>query len=188
MTAARTQPDVEPPVMITVSTWCQTINEARLVAIQAHGNQTYDGIFPYEKHLEDVVGVLERFHLNATKMICAGYLHDTMEDGGLSYNKIKTHFGYDVAEMVYRVTDELGRNRREKKNKTYQKIAASPDAILIKLADRIANVEHGGKIRMYSKEYPEFKAALQLWSNDADAQKMWARLDELLIKVHPDAT
>ena len=30
-------------------------SEARLVAIKAHGNQDYDGIFPYEKHLDDQV-------------------------------------------------------------------------------------------------------------------------------------
>ena len=37
------------------------VNESRLVAIKIHGNQDYDGIFPYEKHLQDVVNVLKRF-------------------------------------------------------------------------------------------------------------------------------
>jgi hypothetical protein len=35
--------------------------EARMVAILAHGNQRYDEIYPYEKHLDDVVEVLKRF-------------------------------------------------------------------------------------------------------------------------------
>jgi hypothetical protein len=35
--------------------------EAKLVAIKAHSNQSYDEIFPYHKHLQDVVDVIKRF-------------------------------------------------------------------------------------------------------------------------------
>ena len=84
--------------------------EARMVAVKSHSNQDYDGIFPYEKHIDDVIDVLKRFGFSG-KYIVAGYLHDVMEDNGLSYKKIKTHFGVEVAEMVYCVTDELGRDR-----------------------------------------------------------------------------
>lgn len=154
------------------------IREARLVAIKAHGTQDYDGIFPYEKHLEDVVEVLKRFGIVQPKYICAGWLHDSMEDGALSYNKIKRHFGFEVAEMVYCVTDELGRGRDEKKAKTLPKTGSNPDAVIIKLADRIANIEHGGKIDMYAKEYKAFKLAL--YQPDRIAEPMWEHLEELL--------
>ena len=69
----------------------KTYKEARMVAVKAHSNQSYDDIFPYEKHLDDVVDVLKRFGFSG-KYIVAGYLHDTMEDNGLSFNKIKKHF------------------------------------------------------------------------------------------------
>ena len=46
------------------------IEEARLVAIKAHGTQDYDGIFPYEKHLKDVVEVLKRFGIVHPKYLC----------------------------------------------------------------------------------------------------------------------
>jgi len=49
----------------------------------------------------------------------------------------------------------------------------------LKLADRIANIEHGGKIDMYAKEYQEFKGALYLNTPDS-AKKMWAHLEKLL--------
>lgn len=152
--------------------------EARMVAVKLHASQSYDEIYPYEKHLDDVVEVIKRFGYSG-KFTIAGYLHDSVEDGAISYNKIKTHFGYEVAEMVYCVTDELGRNRREKKEKTLPKTAGNPDAIILKLADRIANIEHGGKIDMYAKEYQEFKGALYL-NTPAHGRAMWEHLDKLL--------
>jgi (p)ppGpp synthase/HD superfamily hydrolase len=154
------------------------VREARLVAIKCHGTQDYDGIFPYEKHLDDVVDVLKRFSIVHPKYLCAGYLHDAIEDGAISYNKIKVHFGLDVAEMVFCVTDEMGRNRKEKKMKTLPKTASNPDAVIIKLADRIANIEHGGKIDMYAKEYSDFKS--QLYQADKVAAPLWDHLESLL--------
>ena len=154
------------------------VRESRLVAIKCHGLQDYDGIFPYEKHLDDVVEVLKRFSIVAPKFICAGYLHDSIEDGAISYAKIKRHFGVEVAEMVFCVTDEMGRNRAEKKAKTLPKTASNPDAVILKLADRIANIEHGGKIDMYAKEYEDFRIAL--WTPDRMASPLWAHLEELL--------
>ncbi len=156
----------------------KTYKEARMVGVKAHSNQSYDEIFPYEKHLDDVVDVLKRFGFYG-KYIVAGLLHDSIEDDGISYNDINKHFGKEVAEMVYCVTDELGRNRKEKKEKTLPKTASNPDAIILKLADRIANIEHGGKIDMYAKEYQEFKGALYL-NTPPDGKKMWEHLDFLL--------
>jgi (p)ppGpp synthase/HD superfamily hydrolase len=156
----------------------KTYREARMVGVKAHSNQSYDEIFPYEKHLDDVVDVLKKFGFSG-KYIVAGFLHDSIEDDGISYNDIKKHFGTEVAEMVYDVTDEQGRTRKEKKVKTLPKTAVNPDAIILKLADRIANIEHGGKIDMYAKEYQEFKGALYL-NTPSDGKKMWEYLDALL--------
>lgn len=152
--------------------------EARMVSIQAHGLQTYDDVYPYKKHLDDVVEVLKRFGFSG-KYIIAGYLHDIIEDTALSYNKVKRHFGFEVAEMVYCVTDELGRNRKEKKEKTLPKTASNPDAIIVKLADRIANIEHGGKIDMYRDEYEEFHQFLFARTPEG-ARDMWRHLEKLL--------
>ena len=164
-------------------------NEARLAAVYAHGNQTYD-IFPYEKHLQDVVDVLEDANKSACELdgqtvlyeedhFVAAWLHDVMEDGRLSYNDIRKHFGLKVAEMVYAVTDELGRNRKERKEKTYPKIRVLSDAVAIKLADRIANVELGIKIGnsisgMYLQENKEFRQQL---FQPGFHEYLWNRLD-----------
>ena len=152
--------------------------EARMVAVKLHSSQSYDEIYPYEKHLDDVVEVLKRFGFSG-KFIIAGYLHDSIEDGAISFNKIKRHFGLEIAEMVYCVTDELGRDRKEKKAKTLPKTAGNPDAIILKLGDRIANIEHGGKVDMYANEYEQFKGALYL-NTPEDGKKMWSYLESLL--------
>lgn len=152
--------------------------EARMVSIQAHGNQTYDTVFPYHKHLDDVVDILKRFGFSGVYII-AGYLHDIIEDTALSYNKVKKYFGFEAAEMVYCVTDELGRDRKEKHAKTLPKTASNPKAIILKLADRIANIEHGGKVDMYVEEYEEFKSYLYE-NSPIEAAPMWDHLEKIL--------
>jgi (p)ppGpp synthase/HD superfamily hydrolase len=92
-------------------------------------------------------------------------------------------FGRRVADLVHRVTNEEGKNRRERHEKTYPKIQASDDAITLKLADRIANIEASyelndeGKMEMYAKEYKGFRDKLyKPGSHDA----MWRHLDFLI--------
>jgi (p)ppGpp synthase/HD superfamily hydrolase len=46
--------------------------EARMVAVKLHASQSYDEIYPYEKHLDDVVEVLKRFGFSG-RFIIAGY-------------------------------------------------------------------------------------------------------------------
>ena len=57
-------------------------------------------------------------------------------------------------------------------------LASNPDAITIKLADRIANIEHGGKIDMYAKEHKTFKHILFIRGHDT--LEMWDHLEQLL--------
>ena len=179
------------------------IEHARTVAEHAHGDQTYAGIYPYMKHLEDVVDVLRRFGQSSRSpisdpsiaqypwtptLVMAAYLHDTLEDTLLSYSDIRKEFGERVAEIVYAVTNERGRNRKERHEKTYPKILADEDAITLKIADRIANIEHGGRlVGMYRKEWPEFSKIFEshippLGSGpwDRRLRHMWDHLTKLM--------
>lgn len=159
------------------------VKEAAYLAIAQHGTQTYDG-HPYYYHLEQVVDVLKEFGFTEDVYIISGYLHDTLEDTSISYNDIKKQFGLEVAEIVYAVTDELGRNRKERKLKTYPKIKANPNAIIVKLADRIANLRNSLKMKpematMYSKEHTGFRDAL--YEESCEAEPMWKELEDILI-------
>jgi (p)ppGpp synthase/HD superfamily hydrolase len=163
---------------------------ARQLAIAAHGDQTY-GDKPYEHHLQAVVDVLQRFGARLDQpatapLLIAAWLHDSLEDTELTRGEVESEFGPEVAELVWRVTDEPGATRKERKPATYRKTRENESAIVLKLADRIANVEasvaSGGRLLdLYQREHPEFKAALQPSSTSPLAEEMWNHLDQLLI-------
>lgn len=156
------------------------IKEAMDISRKAHMTQSYDE-YPYFKHLQDVYEVLtDVFALDEDNpaeliILIAGWLHDTMEDSPLSYAKIKKQFGFEVAEIVFCVTDELGRTRSERKARTYPKISSNKGAIVVKLADRIANVSHAiktgnkEKLEMYKAEYDDFETHLRMEGHVDDA-------------------
>lgn len=167
----------------------QSFEQAREVAVRAHGDQRY-GDKPYEYHLRAVVDVLVRFGAtlddNATApLLIAAWLHDTLEDAGLERSSLQEQFGVEVAELVWRVTDEPGATRKERKPATYRKMRESGLAVVLKVADRIANVEaalesNRGLLRMYQREHDEFRSALRFGSRGMLADALWAHLERVL--------
>lgn len=157
------------------------LQAAEALAATAHKDQMY-GDKPYTFHLAHVVEVLMRFKVTDENILVAGWLHDTVEDTDTTVFHITAMFGARVADLVHRVTNEEGKNRRERHEKTYPKIQADDDAITLKLADRIANIEASlaldpDKLKMYAKEYKGFRDKLyKAGSHDA----MWRHLDFLI--------
>jgi len=154
------------------------ILKARKIAEMAHEGQKY-GNHPYMHHIDNVVQIANELGYS-TNVIISCYLHDTLEDTNLTKDKISELFGNHIASVVYAVKDEDGINRAERKSKTYVKIASMPDAIAVKLCDRISNVRESIQgndklFKMYKKEQPDFEAALKNGSN----QKAWDILDSL---------
>ena len=131
----------------------------------------YDIYLPYEFHLRMVVGVYEQFkHLvedvkrDEVKLACFG--HDLIEDTRVTYNDVKEILGYEVADLVYALTNEKGKNRKERANdKYYEGIRNLKYASFIKMCDRIVNVQYSKMSRsrmfeMYKKENEEFTKKL----------------------------
>lgn len=153
-----------------------------MFAVLAHGDQRY-GDLPYGVHLQAVIGVLKRFGINSQKIMDAAWLHDVLEDTDTSYSAIEARFGASVADLVFAVTNEAGRNRVERHARTYPKIRAfGPEAVILKLADRIANIEHSinnnsRHLGMYRKEANGFRDVLFV-AGEVDA--MWDHLHRLL--------
>jgi len=114
------------------------LNMALMVAEKAHANQSYGDILPYMYHIKEVVNIAIETNM-PNRVIVACALHDVLEDSDVTYNDLKKLFGEKISDIVYAVTDEMGKNRKERKYKTYAKIAANSDAVLVKLIDRIAN-------------------------------------------------
>ena len=140
------------------------------------------GAVPYIEHLDAVANVLREFGNFDDELLAAAYLHDVIEDAGVTNVDLKLKFGEEIALLVVLVTDQPGKNRAERHAKTYPGIALHPKAVTLKLADRIANVRTSLGISdpkmlwMYRKEYPEFKRYLQGEHHLA----MWRELNRLL--------
>lgn len=146
---------------------------ARTFAQHHHAAQHY-GDQPYITHLEQVRAVLADFGYDGPLGVAA-WLHDTIEDTGVTREEIAVRFGDEVAALVWAVTGE-GATRHERNQSAYAKIRAYPPAAILKLADRIANVEASrtrpDKLQMYQREHAAFAEAL----HGLGDERMWRRL------------
>lgn len=130
-------------------------------AIQKHKdtNHFYDTYLPYEFHLRMVAQVavdfkylLSHYYQVSLIILESCYAHDLIEDARCTYNDVKQEYGEEVAEIVYALTNEKGKNRSERGNeKYYEGIRNTPGADYVKLCDRIANVQYSKltKSRMF---------------------------------------
>jgi len=143
------------------------------------------GVLPYTHHLAAVEAELARFNVYETDERIAAWLHDIVEDTDVKIRDVEENFGEEVARLVAAVTSEPGPNRKTRNTLTYPKIrAAGPKGIRLKLADRMANMRHGGpSVKMYVKEYPDFREALFVPAGnpmfDTTNECMWMDLDRI---------
>lgn len=141
-------------------------------AIEAHQNvnHLYDGK-PYSVHLSMVaINAVTFIDCIPTEVreevLAACWLHDTIEDCRLTYNDIKKIAGEAVAEIVYAVTNDKGRNRKERAGDAYYAgIRKTPWATYVKLCDRLANIQYSyenmsAMYGVYQKEHEAFLNAL----------------------------
>lgn len=168
--------------------WISCLEKA---AFQIHDdvNQKYDHVLPYGFHLKMVASFVSRYgYLDAESeadilvLYGSAYLHDTIEDARMTYNdivkfiddfrvgslvlpeEIKRKLEEQVPEIVYALTNEKGRNRKERANETYYKgIRDTRFASFIKMCDRLANIQYtmmfvfaNRMLEVYRREYPEF--------------------------------
>ena len=131
-------------------------------------NHMYDKYLPYEFHLRMVVEVAKKYKGlisypgDFQHVEIAAWGHDLIEDTRVSYNDVKEQLGERAADIVYALTNEKGKNRKQRANSQYYDgIRTTPYAVFVKLCDRIANVQYskltGSRMHeMYKKENPEF--------------------------------
>jgi (p)ppGpp synthase/HD superfamily hydrolase len=147
-------------------------------AIEAHNNTNhlYDGK-PYSVHLSMVALNAVRFidcipTQNQNDVILACWLHETIENCRMTYNDIKEVAGETVANIVYAVTNEKGKNRKERANDVYYDgIRKTMWAKYVKLCDRLANVQYSydNMSRMYGVYQKENDSFLQsLFPNESE--------------------
>jgi (p)ppGpp synthase/HD superfamily hydrolase len=96
----------------------------------------------YINHLAEVAGILADVTDGAdAELVAAGWLHDTVEDGLATRAELAAEFGERVAALVDEVTDDMSLPQAQRRQQ--QVVDAphkSPDAKLIKIADKISNL------------------------------------------------
>jgi (p)ppGpp synthase/HD superfamily hydrolase len=165
------------------------IDNAKDYAFKKHNmpsDSQWYGSLPYSKHLLDVLSNADRYiHYIAEDkreiVRCACLLHDTIEDTDTGPSDLEKMFNHEVADLVLRVSNERGWDRKERNFKTYPKIWVNDLAIFVKLCDRMANTRNSKETghtmyEVYRKEYPVFRYALKVRNLYPD---MWAEMDEL---------
>ena len=122
------------------------INHAYDYAYNKHSKQFRKSGEPYFVHLLAVAYELSKLKVGPTT-ICAGLLHDVMEDCGISAEEFTKEFGEEIYHIVEAVT-KIG-NLKFKDEKEYQAanhrkilmaMAKDVRVILVKLCDRLHNM------------------------------------------------
>lgn len=135
---------------------------------------------PYTNHLRAVANLVQD-HGGDETAVAVAWLHDTVEDVGVTFTDLQNRFGEDVAKGVFWLTDtdtSLG-NRKTRKMLDAMRLAAAPDWVkTVKLADLFDNthsiVAHDPK---FAKVYLAEKAMLLgvMKGGNADLRKMVER-------------
>jgi hypothetical protein len=172
----------------------ESLEQIRLAAHRLHEsvNQFYDGDKSYGYHLDMVAKEVYAYgHLvlvgevDLLPLFMGAWFHDSIEDARVSYNdvkKIALKFGlteeqaFLASEIVYALTNEKGRNRKERAGKRYYEgIRNIPYAPFVKMCDRMANIRYScgsynmGNLRMakvYEDEMPYFTRAITVETDD----------------------
>ena len=174
-------------------------------AQEAHEGQQRKSGEPYFTHCLKTAEILTELRLD-THTICAGLMHDVLEDTGITRQEMQVRFGTNIANLVEGVT-KIGqyklsivsqtpdtkstvehRVHRKRQAETYRKLllATAEDmrVILIKLADRLHNMETleflpSEKCQRVAKE------TLEIYAPIAHRLGLWrimGRLEDLAFK------
>jgi (p)ppGpp synthase/HD superfamily hydrolase len=155
------------------------VERARVFATAAHAavGQVRKYTFePYIVHPAEVAKIV-RDAGGSEAMVAAAWLHDTVEDTGVTIETIRAEFGVEVAELVGWLTDvsrpEHGNRAHRKALDRAHSAAAPAEAQTVKLADLIANtrsiIAHDAA---FAKTYLEEKRLLLAVMTKGDARLM----------------
>lgn len=167
----------------------ELIGRAYDFALRAHGSQKRKSGEPYFTHLLETAYILLELKPGSSTL-CAGLLHDTIEDTKVTAKQIKREFGGEILELIEGVSkiDRLGTSKRVTSAENLRKIilAMSKDTriILIKLADRLHNMR---TLKHLPGEKQEQKAreALEIFAPIAyklGMYKIKAELEDLALR------
>jgi len=145
-------------------------------AVRYHGDQTRPTGAPYAEHLLEALEVLVRgAGVTDPGILQAAVLHDVVEDTPCSIDDVRRAFGARVAEMVAWVTKPepaAGIDRKTAKEAYLSRLQDAPDdAVLVKLADRVSNVQTLRNLRLPKQR--QYYAETVRYIMPLAAQRQW---------------
>ena len=173
------------------------IEQAYHLAFDAHKNQKRKSGEPYIIHPVQVAIILADMDMDADA-VCAGLLHDVVEDTDITLEQLREQFGEEVAELVdgvtkltqIRYTADKVEMQAENLRKMFLAMAKDLRVIIIKLADRLHNMR---TLQYMSREKQIEKAreTMEIYAPIAKrlgVSKLKSELDDLaLMYLEPDA-
>lgn len=118
------------------------VKSAELFAKNKHSGQfKLDGITPYSKHLDDVVNRLKSLGVIDKQLLCAGWLHDTIDNTDTTFDDLYEQFESEITVIVSSLSKDMTLPRK-KREQAYviQLKETSFNAKLLKLCDISANL------------------------------------------------
>ena len=171
------------------------VRRAYVFAARMHRGQLRKSGDPYIMHPIEVALIVAQHNLDAPS-VCAGLLHDTVEDTEATVEDVRHQFGGEIASLVKSLT-KLNKinfqNRQEAQAANFRKmlIAMSRDlrVILIKLSDRLHNMRTLGKMPPEKKSRIS-RETLDIYSPLASRLGLYSikvELEDLCFKyIYPD--
>lgn len=118
------------------------IKKAFLFALDAHKNQKRKDGAPYISHPAEVAFELAK-NGASDQLICAGLLHDVIEDAGITAEILEKEFPKAVADLVVLDSENKALSWEERKTATLEMLASDTCPIEMKMlvcADKLANI------------------------------------------------
>lgn len=124
----------------------EMVAKAYKFAAKSHLNQKRESGEPYITHPLAVAWILANMHADRDT-VCAGLLHDVIEDCGVTKEEIAKEFNETIANLVDGVTNLTQVDFKSKKDRDYATkrkiilgIVKDARIVIIKLADRLHNI------------------------------------------------
>ena len=116
------------------------INKAFLFALYAHGEQKRKDGLPYIIHPVEVGMELARNGADEA-LICAGLLHDTIEDAYITPEQLRAVFDDKVATLVLEDSEDNSKSWEERKTAAIRSLyTGSRSHQMLMCADKLANL------------------------------------------------
>lgn len=140
---------------------------------------------PYIVHPRAVVGIVQACHAHVWQQVVVAWLHDTVEDTGVTNEDIVSVFGRDIAFGVWNLTnvDKTAGNRAARHQMNCDRLKDAPNwAKTVKVADIYDNAASIAKYDpAYAPQYLKEKEDAMLSLRGAD-DILWQLTMDLILK------